>query len=98
MAGLLAAWKSFKSRQAGTPADEGDAIRKAAIEIGTAPDLIKYWKTEIAAVRLEYARYRLRVERQNNWYERRIDELEQWIWEGKGPPPPQAKYPREDEG
>ncbi len=96
LAGMLAAWKAYKSREAGTPADEGEVMRKAAVEIGTAPDLIRYWKTEISAVRLEYARYRARAEKLNRWYEHRIDELEAWIWEGKPPPPPQAK-PR-DEG
>jgi hypothetical protein len=96
IAGALAAWRAYKSKQAGTPADEGDVIRKAHAEIGSTPDLIKYWKAEISAVRLEYTRYRQRSEKLNRWYEHRIDELEQWIWEGKPPPPPPAK-PR-DEG
>lgn len=96
LAGLLAALRARKSKRAGTPADEGEVIRQAQEQIGTAPDLIKYWKAEIQAVRLEYSRYRVRAERLNRWYEGRIDELEGWIWEGKPPPPPQAK-PR-DEG
>lgn len=89
---MLAAIKSYRSKQAGMPKDEGDVLREA----GTAPDLIKYWKSEIRAVRLEYAHYRVRSERLNRWYEARIDDLEQWIWEHKGPPPPAAR-PR-DEG
>lgn len=96
LAGLIAAWKAYKSKKEGVSADEGEVIRTQAIEIGTPPDLIKYWKAEIQAVRLEYARYRTRAERLNRWYEARIDELEGWIWEGKPPPPPRAQ-PR-DEG
>jgi hypothetical protein len=98
IAGLLAAWKAYKSKQGGVSKDEGEVIRTQAIEIGTPPDLIKYWKTEISAVRLEYARYRARSERLNRWYEARIDQLEAWIWEGRPPPPPHAPPRDEIEG
>lgn len=95
VAGLVAALKAYKSKKEGISKDEGEVIRTQAIQIGTPPDLIKYWKTEIQAVRLEYARYRVRSERLNRWYEARIDQLEQWIWERKPAPPPPA-LPRDE--
>lgn len=88
IAGLIAAWRAKKSRDAGASGDEGDAIRQVAAEVGTASDLIRFWQTEIRAVRSEYARYKDRTDRDRRWYERRIDQLEQWIWERKAPPPP----------
>ena len=88
IAGLIAAWRAKKSREAGTPADEGDVIKQVQAEVGTASDLIRFWQTEIRAVRSEYARYKAQVHKDIRWYERRIDQLETHIWERKDPPPP----------
>lgn len=86
VAGLIAAIKSARAKQEGMPKDEGDVIR----EVGTAPDLIRYWKSEITSRRLEWDKQRAKLEREIRWYETRVDQLERWIWESKGPPPPDA--------
>lgn len=84
---LLLAIKAYKSHKKGVPGEETKAIEQAA-EPPNAGALIKYWRSEIQAVRNEYNRYKVMAEKRFREDARRIDQLENHIWQQKPPPPP----------